>query len=713
MSEAIKSNVNSGDEFKKARDNYDRYSYARDNGHLKYLKKSQLCEDFFQGLQWEEKIRKALQNAGRPVMTINKTFSTINTVMGSQLQNRGDVTFRPSYEGNSQTAEALAKVYLQIMNNHSFDFMESSMFDDGIIRSRGFIDAGISFDRNMRGNVKLRLWNPDNVLIDPDAEHYDPDEWGEVFKTKWMTLGQIEATYGKKAKNKLKDRNASSFPMGYDSIDDGKNTFSQNPREMDLGFRPQDKIRFRVIERQFYERKNVPHFINAVTGDIRPVPPTWEPARIQYVQDLYGWDITVMPTNQIRWITTVDDLVLHDKYSPLKHFTIVPYFPYFRRGKTMGLVEHLVNSQEMLNKVASQELHVLNASANGGWKVKRDSLVNMDIDELEVKGSSTGLVLELENVDDAEKIQPNQVPTGLDRMTMKLEEFHKDISGVNDAQRGFVREDVAARAIQENKAAGTVNLAKPFDNLLMTRKILARNVLDMIQCYYTEERTMQITGNTVGSQTEQLTVNQITPEGDVVNDLTAGTYEVVVVQVPTRESYMESQFQEAMQMREQGVQIPDSAIIEVSNLGKKQEILEQINNNPQTELDQRKAQLEVAQLEAELADTQADTARKGEETQLAAARAEKTEVDAIKAASEVGEGGQGQDPAMEAEKAMSELELKKYMFDQEMELKRYVADQELELKKEEARQAILLKKAEANLRLKQQSEQKPAEKSNG
>ncbi len=68
-----------------ARDNWDRYVYARDGGHTDYVKKARKCEDFFAGLQWEETVRRAMDAARRPTITINETFASLTALMGSQL----------------------------------------------------------------------------------------------------------------------------------------------------------------------------------------------------------------------------------------------------------------------------------------------------------------------------------------------------------------------------------------------------------------------------------------------------------------------------------------------------------------------------------------------------------------------------------------------------------------------------------------------------
>jgi hypothetical protein len=74
---------------------------------------------------------------------------------------------------------------------------------------------------------------------------------------------------------------------------------------------------------------------------------------------------------------------LFDEISPYEHFTIVPYFAYFRRGKTRGMVDNAIGPQEALNKGVSQFVHIINTSANSGWTVEQNSLTNMDGEELE------------------------------------------------------------------------------------------------------------------------------------------------------------------------------------------------------------------------------------------------------------------------------------------------------------------------------------------
>ncbi len=270
----------------------------------------------------------------------------------------------------------------------------------------------------------------------------------------------------------------------------------------------------RVIERQYRKLRKVQHFVDPATGDMRPIPDGWDENRIAAVRQAAGMEVIDKLVRAIRWTVTCDDVVLKDEWSPYGGFTVVPYFPYFMFGQTSGMVEDLLGPQELLNKATSQELHVINTTANSGWKVRAGALTNMTTEELEQKGSMTGLVLEVNEMDGVDKITPNQVPTGLDRVTFKAEEHIKSVSGVNDSMQGFDREDVAARAIEKKRQAGASStLSKPLDNLTRSDFYLARNILQLVQTFYTEPRLLTITDGTPAGEIETVGINQPTPEG--------------------------------------------------------------------------------------------------------------------------------------------------------------------------------------------------------
>lgn len=613
---------------------WNRYAFCRDNGHSDFVTKAEKCARFFRGDQWDALDLAKLKAQRRPALTINKILSTLSNVFGEQIYNRAEIAFQPRSNSPAEVAEALTKIAKYISDNNQLPWKRSDMFIDGCITSRGFLDMRMEFNDSMQGDVVFENINPKNVIIDPDAEHYDPDTWNDVFVTKWMTADDIAILYNKEDAEALRNREQSFFPYGYDSIQSSRDRFGDRFNPMYQGVYDESSVQrnIRVIERQHRMLDRQKFFVALETGEMRAIPENFDRNKIALFVEKFGFGVQSKLVHRIRWSVIADNMRLHDDWSPYKHFTIIPFFPYFRYGDTLGLVENLIGPQELLNKVSSQELHVINTSANSGWKVQRGKLLNMSIEELEQRGAETGLVLEVDgDVDKAiEKIQPNATPTGLDRITYKAEEHIKTISGVPDSVQGQAREDVAAKAIQANRQAAQTNQVKPMDALARTDFIIARNMLDLIQGFMTEPRILTIIKDEVSGDTETVTVNTPDVAGRIVNDLTLGEYNVVVTTVPQRQTLEDSQFDQAVALRELGVQIPDEVLIEASRLNKKNEIIKKMRagqDSPearaQAELAMRAQQAEVAKTEAEAENKQADTDLRRAKTQAEMVKAEK------------------------------------------------------------------------------------------
>lgn len=601
-----------------------RFQQARDSGHDHYVQKADMCEAFVRGDQWRVEDKARLDAVQRPALTINKILSTVSNVLGEQINNRAEISFRPASGALPETADALNKVFKHISSANQLDWLRSDAFADGIITSRGFLDARINYDDSMQGTVKITVRNPKNVIPDPDADEYDPDTWSDVMESKWLTADDIAVLYNEDDADVLRNRGGSYFLHGYDSMDVHRDRFGQQNLPLFADNQDLSPVlrNVRVIERQHRMLDRQKHFVARETGEMRAIPLDFDRNRIAWFVEKFGFAITTKLVRRIRWTVIADNIRLHDDWSPYKHFTIIPFFPHFRHGHTIGLVENLLGPQELLNKTTSQELHVVNTTANSGWKVKTGAIANMTNEELEQKGAQTGLVIEISggaSMDDVERITPNTVPQGLDRLSFKAEESIKTISGVSDSAQGFDREDVAAKAIQAKQKAGSTNLAKPLDSLTRTDFILARNILDLVQEFYTEPRILTITKDAVTGETEEVGINQPNAAGEIVNDLTLGEYGVVVTSVPHRETLEDSQFDQAVALKQLGVQIDDSVLIGASRLQDKAEILKKMAdaaNSAQAQLQQRSAQAEVAKIEAETAQKHADAGLKQAKAQV-------------------------------------------------------------------------------------------------
>lgn len=595
-----------------ARENWARYRYGVDRGHRGYTDQAERCEGMYLGggEQWRPEDKRILADEGRPFYEFNQVMPAINTALGYQIANRMDITLRPRGEkGDPEVAKILTKVLMQVADMNQLHWVETQVFGDGLIEQRGFFDLRLSFEDNIKGDIVITHADPRDVIPDPDAKSYDPDSWGDVTWPRWLTLEEIGQIYGQDARKKVAESEDSSHDFGDLDGETPRNKFGWSGLQ-DAYFDGTDGIkRYRVIDRQRWIYEMTPCIVFPDSGDVQ----VEANLSAESVQDALskGAVRARRMKKRIKWTVSTWCTTMHNEFSPYEHFTLIPYFAYFRRGKTRGMVDNATGPQEVLNKAVSQFVHILNSSANGGWEVEQNSLTNMDTEDLEANGAKTGLVMEYaKGATPPKRIQPNQVPTGVDRLIDRATMALKEVT-VPDAMRGNQGAQESGVAVQSKQHASQQQLAVPLDNLAYTRGLLAKRLLKMVQRYYDSHRVFRITetdpltGKDVDTTLE---INKFDPEtGAYLYDVTVGEYDVVVGEQPMQVTFENSQFTQVMEMREKGVAIPDRVVLRYSNLADKHELIENLPDPAQAPADptlEAKAKLLQAQARKTDADAQ-------------------------------------------------------------------------------------------------------------
>jgi hypothetical protein len=592
--------------------NWEAYARARDHGHLEFVREAAKHERYYVGDQWDPADISKLESEGRPHQTVNMVLSTVNAILGQHITNRQDIVFRPRGGGASEdVATALQSVIQQIQDNNTSKWVEQQVFMDGVIEDRGFFDIRIDFSDNIYGEVRETALSPRDVLLPPTGAEYDPRTWPEIIVTRWLTVDEIQEMYGKaKADEVRKIARRDSF--GVDSVDYDRQTFAGDTSTFGTVPVPEDKDendaiqKVRVLERQHRKLHRRRHFVDLINGDTRPVPDDWEEQKVSEFAASYGLTVIDKVERRVRWTVTADQVLLYDDWSLYDDFTVVPFFPYFRRGKPFGVVRNLLSPQDTLNKVTSQELHVVNTTANSGWIFQSGSLVDMDRSDLERDGAKTGFVFEYQKgFDPPVKIQPNQVPTGLAQVSQKAEFHFRTISGVPEGMMGIVTRETSGDALQQQNANGLAQLEIVFDNLAKTRHIRARTMLGLIQRFYTEERVLHVTKyDELGDEyTEEVAINQRNSAGELINDLTLGEYSVVISSQQTSDVVQDAVFEQMMAMRDRGIPIPSYLVVKNSRMPMRERIAEIVKSleglaDPSEEELQMQAQQQALQMQA-------------------------------------------------------------------------------------------------------------------
>ena len=627
-------------EFTMASEQFRLFLRAYRAGHSEWMQRSAIYDAFYRGEQWEPTLRAQLEAEGRPALTINLVLSTVNVILGEQITSRLDIQFKPRCDCSETTAFAMTKLAESILAANQYRWIESSVFADGVIQDRGYFDMRMDWSKKMEGEVSITALDPSNVIPDPDAKEADPATWKEVWYTRWVSLDDIGVEFGDEAAQKLEVLSQSGQSYGVDSIKTNDATFgdrdSLNTIEPGVtGLASQAKL-IRLIERQFKQSVRVYYLVDYKTGVRKALPLDTKKSEAEKLAKQYGTLLHPVTEQRVRWRVTADRFVLHDEWSPYKSFTIIPFFPYFRRGKPFGVVKNLISPQEQFNKLASQELHIVNSTANSGWIVEHGALYGMTADDLENEGSKTGLVIEVQpgRMGAVDKIKPNTIPSGLDRISSKAQGNIQYISGVNASMLGTEAAEVSGVAMEKKQGVGAVQLAVVKDSIERTQHWVARKLVEMVKDFYTYEQVIKYVDQAPTDPQEQhkeIEVNKVEADGSVTNDLTLGDYEISITTMPSRATFNDIQFAEALSLRNVGVNIPSYRVVQFSNLEQKHEIAEEMKQmeglgpvSPEMQEAQarsQEAQLKLQEAEAQKQEALAEQAHAQAQLNLAKAEA--------------------------------------------------------------------------------------------
>jgi len=611
-----------------AHENWNEFERCYQSRHQNYVLEASQFDDYYHGKQWTDEELAALGD--KPALTINLSKKTINAIYGHYSGSRVDYSFLPISDATEEQADTLTKLVNHICAQNMYQMHESQMVLDGLIKDRGFLEVRVDFETNVLGDVTIRHKDPRDIVLDPEAKQYDPNTWSQVIEISWMSPQQITAQYGKEMGEKVYVQAMSGMGYGSESVRFGSRSNFEGPYSGNPGpaTSERDRIRaIRVINRQHRKMDRVKEFVDPVTLDISEIPETWTKERIEEVSKKLNLMVRQRAKERIRWTVTADRIVLFDGWSPYSEFTIVPFFPYFTAGNPTGVMRDLISPQDQLNKSESQELHIVNTTANSGWLVEAGSLTNMTTEDLEASGARTGLVVVYnKGRSPPAKIAPNQVPSGIDRISVKSAGYITDIPGASTLVGVRPSVDMSGVAMQKAQSAALSSLAPIFDNLAWTRRLIAKRMMDCVQGFYTEPRLLRVTNWRDPRQQQQ----EVTVNTNILDDVTLGRYDVAISLVPAHDTARELEFNQAMQMRAEGVVIPDYHIILSSNMHDKASIAEESRQlqglAPPSEEQQQMQQLqmqvtmqgmvaELNKMEAIIADLQASSMLKQAQAQ--------------------------------------------------------------------------------------------------
>ena len=530
--------------------------------------------------QWSSIQRENMGD--RPMLSFNEVRKFVRRIFGNSILMRVEEKILP----RDDVADPMVAEILNDLRKYVYDLNKADKISiaqalkDMIICGRGYVKCEWNDELDPIGEISMSYVNPFKVYLIGKGERYDLlDRTGiiEVLPMSKEDLLEWKPEYAGQI-NGLSDSMDSPL-AGDDYLPEGGSVSVDD-------YYDKGENKFTVLRYQKREYTTVTFVKNPITGELV------EPAPEVPIEEIPFEKLTKR-MKRIRVTTVCGNVVLEDRISKYKHGRpdMVGFFGDMTMGRITGAVQDLIDPQNEKNKRRSAIIDILNKSPKGSLLVTKNLFDNIE----EARKSIAKSTLTETNAAPGQlsgSISP--VPTDLTAlpaiigMEQQSVQDMKDITGLGDASLGIVPEGVkSGRGLQELKGPSEVIISVFFDNLLLSRQLLAQMVISLVQQFYTEPRRVRILGDYtqrfippelkraieagVVSIEEGAKIIQINTTA--LNDITVGRYDVVIDNVPYSPSERNRQYYDLLNMRAIGVPVPDEEIVRASDVRGKQSIL--------------------------------------------------------------------------------------------------------------------------------------------
>ena len=512
--------------------------------------------------------------------SFNRIRRVVNMISGHQRRNRKSTIVIPVENADDHTADQFTQVINWVTRQEGVLETISESFQGSLITGMNLLQVWLDFRSDpVSGNIRVDNCSYNSFLIDPYFRKADLSDCNALWKRSFINK--------REALSLLPDKKELIMSL-----------YGQDNRDSKFQFMPENYafsgLKNLLTYDEFYYRdyRTQRMLIDAQTGETTEWRGNDEDRLKLFLQTYPTVTLVEQEVPTVRLAIVLQGKVVYDGPNPLgiDSYPFVPVWSYYRPEmpyfpyRIQGVVRGLRDAQYLYNRRRIIELDILESQI-AGWKYKENALVNPK--DIFMSGQGKGLALKEEaQMTDVEQILPPQIPPSMIQLSELLAQEVNQISGVNEELLGSAQDDKAGVLSMLRQGAGLTTLQSLFDNLDRAQKQLGEIMVEIIQNNFTPGKIKKI-------------LNGEEPAKQFF-DKAFGKYGCAIEEGLNTTTQKQMQFAQLLQLRENGVPVPDSVLLDSATIQNKTKLIQAIEQQQQQaqQMQQQQQQIAMEELKA-------------------------------------------------------------------------------------------------------------------
>jgi len=464
--------------------------------------------------QWPDTIRRQRENAGRPVLTINKLQKFIRQLRGDQMMNRPRIKVIPvDDKADVNMAELYNGIIRQIEYLSSAEVAYDTAYMHAISASFGFFRLITKYTDDDSFDLDLyikRVNNPLAVHFDPFAVEFTLEDAKYCFIEELLSKEDFKRKYPKAT--------ASDFD-------------SSSTATLFGDWMQKDKVR---VAEYFYKNSITKKIVMLEDRTIIPVDNKMT-ARALSEMGLKIIDERTVDTYEVKWCKLSGAEILDEKIWPGRNIPIIPVFgdEIVSEGKKyyLSLARGAKGPQQMYNYWATAATETVALAPKMPFIVDHRQIKGFETEWNEANISNRMFVRynAIQGLQKPAREQQAQIPSAIMTMMQNTAFDIEDHLGRYESSKGEASNERSGKAILARVAQSDKGTYTFIDNLTRALVYAGRQIIDLIPKIYDTERALRIQGEDGSEKTEVVNTTEVLPDGTIgeKNNLKVGKYDII------------------------------------------------------------------------------------------------------------------------------------------------------------------------------------------